>query len=283
MAFWGPFLGGLFGGIGGFLGGKAQERAAERHSQQVDNTNAENLAYAREFAQMGVRWRVEDARAAGIHPEAALGMSSPVPPAMQVGETYGGSPEGAALQSMGQNVSRASFQTKTDRQRAETIKNLAVKDAILDVAIKQAQLANYKNTGPALPGYTDGSPIPGQGNMSMGAVEPTQPYKEKAYGPDIAYAKTAGGGLVPVLSEYVADRGGEDNIFIQADHALRNSILPRLGMTDPYQLAPDPKKFPLPDGQVWKYNKVKGGFFPSKAEPRKTLGNKKATWRLKRK
>lgn len=36
--------------------------------------NQQNADLQREFAQMGIRWRVEDAEAAGLHPLAALGM-----------------------------------------------------------------------------------------------------------------------------------------------------------------------------------------------------------------
>lgn len=55
-------------------------------SDREDRANAQfdqNMAMQKEFAQMGVRWRVEDAKAAGLHPLAALGVqpsqSSPVP------------------------------------------------------------------------------------------------------------------------------------------------------------------------------------------------------------
>lgn len=50
--------------VGGLIGASESRRAAER-----------NANLQREFAQHGVRWRVQDAQAAGIHPLAALGMS----------------------------------------------------------------------------------------------------------------------------------------------------------------------------------------------------------------
>lgn len=65
-------LGGLIGGAaslaGGFLG--AEESEDNRHLQE--QTHLQNMAMQREFAQNGIRWRVEDARAAGLHPLYAL-------------------------------------------------------------------------------------------------------------------------------------------------------------------------------------------------------------------
>ena len=54
--------------FGSLLGGMfARDSAADQMAQ--------NTALQREFAQMGVRWRVADAKAAGVHPVFALGGS----------------------------------------------------------------------------------------------------------------------------------------------------------------------------------------------------------------
>lgn len=91
MAIWSAI--GSIGGalIGGLLGKKSQEKA-----------NDENVAYQREFAQHGIRWRAEDAKAAGLHPLYAMGGSGAAfTPSSQA--IFSAS-EGA---SMGQNIGRA--------------------------------------------------------------------------------------------------------------------------------------------------------------------------------
>lgn len=72
----------LLGGIGNLLGANKDRKAQK------------------EFAKYGVRWRVEDAKAAGIHPLAALGMQG-----MQYSPVYSGI--GSSLSEAGQNVGRA--------------------------------------------------------------------------------------------------------------------------------------------------------------------------------
>ena len=57
MSFLGGLVSGGLGLIGGILGNRAAKDMAE-----------DNVAYQREFAQNGIRWRAEDARAAGLHP-----------------------------------------------------------------------------------------------------------------------------------------------------------------------------------------------------------------------
>jgi len=61
---WGDAL----GFVGGILGDKATSSA-----------NAANASLQREMAQNGIRWRVEDAKAAGISPIAALGAQTSSP------------------------------------------------------------------------------------------------------------------------------------------------------------------------------------------------------------
>lgn len=83
------------------------QREADRGAAEVQQSK--NIELQREFAQNGIRWRTEDARAAGLHPLYALGgtgatfqpnpivMSSPAPE--------------------GQNVSGAAMATQTGLER----------------------------------------------------------------------------------------------------------------------------------------------------------------------
>lgn len=55
--------------------GQLMQGEGPSYQSQVDNANAQasrNADLQREFAQYGIRWRVEDAKAAGLHPMYAL-------------------------------------------------------------------------------------------------------------------------------------------------------------------------------------------------------------------
>lgn len=58
----------LIGGGATLIGGAIANRSARRQAEQ-------NEALQREFAQQGIRWKVQDARAAGLHPLYAIGAS----------------------------------------------------------------------------------------------------------------------------------------------------------------------------------------------------------------
>lgn len=88
----------LGGGISAITGKQAGDREYERQ---------------KEFAQSGIRWRVEDAKAAGIHPLYAIGANTPTySPQAAVGSDFG-------ISSMGQNIGRAIEAKQTARERAE--------------------------------------------------------------------------------------------------------------------------------------------------------------------
>lgn len=106
------FAGDLFGAY------EAQEMSEDNRTLQRE-TQARNEALQREFAQHGVRWRVEDAKAAGLHPVFALtGGGAAYSPTSVIGDA----PEaryGKALSNMGQNLTRAQMAQETEIQREE--------------------------------------------------------------------------------------------------------------------------------------------------------------------
>ena len=115
--------GGLSIGAGGslldyYLGKKQQKRA---------------LAFQREFAQQGIRWRVEDAKRAGINPLAALGANIPTGQPVVVGTDFG-----STMGKMGQDISRAvsSGLTRYEREMQDLRKKA------LEVEIEGQQIRN---------------------------------------------------------------------------------------------------------------------------------------------
>lgn len=113
--------------IGGYLQGEASEKNAER-----------NIQMQREFAQQGIRWKVEDAKAAGVHPLFALGASTHSFAPVSVGQNGMAS----ALTSMGQGVGRAINATQTGSERVSSYSEAASKLQLDNMALQNQLLAS---------------------------------------------------------------------------------------------------------------------------------------------
>lgn len=119
-------LGALISGGLGLLGGVLGQKSAK--SQQESNTAAQ-----REFAQHGIRWKVEDAKKAGIHPLYAMGAQTHSYSPNPISQTdYG-------LGQAGQDIGRAiqAKQTAPERQ----LQQLQIKKAEAEIDFVQAQAA----------------------------------------------------------------------------------------------------------------------------------------------
>lgn len=131
------------------LGARMSNRSSERQVRM-------NIAYQKEFAQHGVRWRVEDAKAAGLHPLYALGAQTPsFSPVMY--EDAMGPAVARAGQNIGNAVLRASDESQREAQRLslELMKSqIAESDArrlgILSEAALNAQSAQAAAPAPKL-------------------------------------------------------------------------------------------------------------------------------------
>lgn len=118
-------------GLGTALGiGGSLFTARENRKQQERNADLQ-----REFAQHGIRWRAEDARAAGLHPLYALGASTP-----SFSPTVTTDPIGPALQQMGQSVANAVTRQETSQQRY--LGYLATLQAEANLKLTHAEIAN---------------------------------------------------------------------------------------------------------------------------------------------
>lgn len=161
MGFFSNFASGLVQSLP-IIGGVAnQESQAKASAQEYERQ--------KEFAQNGIRWRVEDAKAAGIHPIFAIGANtSTYSPQAAVGTDYG-------LSSAGQNISRAieAKQTRAERKEMDNLQKALVaaqirrtdaetkriEDSTIDDALRFAALSSRAVTqrqpkAPALPSET---------------------------------------------------------------------------------------------------------------------------------
>lgn len=132
--------------LGGYLNRESQEEQVRRNEE-----------LQREFAQSGIRWRVADAKAAGIHPLYALGAT---------GQSYTPSPivsDGLAegLANAGQNVGRAVAAQETPSQRLMAEAQLANLAATAEN--QSAQAAYWRSQAALRSGPQVGAPMADEG------------------------------------------------------------------------------------------------------------------------
>lgn len=139
--------------------GKAMDMFSASKNRDMAMKQAQaNQQLQLDFAKSGVQWRVEDAKAAGIHPLAALGMQGPSFSPVALGDAATPSTNFAG---MGQDISRAITATRSQAAREQaftnTARDLELTGKRLDNAFKATELASAvkRNTrdqvGPALP------------------------------------------------------------------------------------------------------------------------------------
>lgn len=246
-----PIIGGaLIGGAasltGGLMGRDAHKDAAAQNAAQA----AANMAMQREFAQHGIRWKVEDAKAAGIHPLYALGANTPSFSPVSLGAVPDNSMP-SAMADIGQNISRAVSATRTGAEKQIAEINLASARAnldgqLIDNQIKQRQLSQMGTGAPSFPGSTNF--IPGQGNSGLQVIKPSERTssepgrlaQEAGWVPDVGYARTDTG-FTTVPSKDVKERI-EDQLIPELMWSFRNNLMPNLGLGRP------PPRSQLPKG-----------------------------------
>lgn len=244
-----------------------REHAARLENQRRNRAAAADLAYQREFAQHGLRWKVEDGRSVGLSPLASIGgVGAQYSPVMQTAHESTTSTAGDSLSRMGQNISRAVGATQTEDERL--LRKMQVTSARLDIegksidnAIRATQL-NHMGSGPGFPPSNSNSFMPGQGGvpgrindkpMERVMSAPGAPYSEPGASPDVGWAYTKGGGLAPVPSKDIKERI-EDNFFQEAAHFFRNNIIPSMNWSR------SKPPVPAPAGHEWEWNGVE--YFP---------------------
>lgn len=176
---------------------------SKKSSDDTQDVNAAQLAFAREqmafqreMAQHGVRWRVEDAKAAGLHPLHAMG--GILPSAAPVSVDFQTSPAGAAMAEAGQHIGRAVAAQMTPAERAQ--QELALKLAQAQIDESDARRVYYLSEAARTLG-------PSQVGAPMGVV-------------DEAVAPSVIPGQVQVQPPVVAARSRTDGNLAAGEQAL---------------------------------------------------------------
>lgn len=150
---WGPLISAGASLASGLLGRSAAKDAAAQNQANFQ----QNIDLQKTFAKEGIRWKVEDAKKAGIHPLFALGAQT-TSFAPQSISTPADNSVATAVANMGQDVGRAVNATRTSPERieAKAATALHLESLQLDNQIKRATLASSvarlnQQTNPALP------------------------------------------------------------------------------------------------------------------------------------
>lgn len=268
FAAWGTALGGLLSGIGGFFGGGSEGLSRDdqrfmadfQWKQALRNEEFQNL-----LARQGIRMKVEDAKAAGLHPLAALGInpsSGSFGTAFSTGQASHEGGLGRGLENLGQNISRASMAMASPMEKQ--FKQLQLQKMSTENEILNTELQQRRNALMA-PGTGQGVPSSNP-NLNLGQTDAIQsrvtdiplrrtfsdadrPWQQAGAIPDYAYARTPDG-LAIIPSKDVKE-SIEDQIIPELSWAIRNYGLATLGILP----KPDIKKYRPPPGyDSWRYS-----------------------------
>lgn len=222
--------------IGGFMG---SNNTASTNAANAE-INRKNIALQREFAQHGIRWRVEDAKRSGIAPLAALGASTTSYSAATHGmERDESLPQMA--RNMGQDISRAVSATATVGEKL--LMQEQIKSAQLENEHKGLQIEQLRKTlGP--PGAGNSLSHPGSRGNTAEILQGSTWY----WGPDGESIH-----LVPSdkVKQLIEDDAAQQTVFNNAAAQA---------MMGGYQ----PGAEALPPGRNhWKFDKKRMGLRPA--------------------
>jgi len=261
LEFLAPALGAVGSIVSGIFGNDEAEEARDLQNEQFER----NIALQREFAQNGIRWKVDDARAAGLHPLAAIGMQGAAYSPVSTTPITAPTPD---FGSMGQSIGRAIDATRTAEEKEDArdqelynkrrqeleLQNMQLRNELLGSQIAQV---NQVQSAPPLPGATDRYFLKGQGNsplikdkpMERTLPAPEARSQEPGATTDIGFSYTVNGGYAPVMSKDVKDKLEEDMLGTFGWN-VRNRLLPMVGINK------NPPPFSAGEGRVWYFDPV---------------------------
>lgn len=274
--------------IGGLIGSNNEKKARQQAEAQA--LRQEQLQ--REFAQNSIQWRVQDAKAAGLHPLAALGAQTQSYSPISVGYQPGSAMPNAVAQ-MGQDIGRAVSARGTQQERAYqattqalSLRRMELENQVLENQVNASRLAVMRQAGgiPATPSQGGRRMIDGQGDLvevsplEITASRPGVPHQEPAPVNEVGFTRTAAGTFAPVQSDDAKQRLEEDLLGTLAWN-IRNRLGPMLGpaLSPTWSPPPDPEGerggwiYDLWDGYRWVPSRYQGD--RPAAPPRRARGS----------
>lgn len=119
----------------------------DENTEDINHANEQmaerNIQMQKEFAQQGIRWKVEDAKMAGLHPLAALGAQTTSFTPVSVGY----SPKtgmAEAFGNIGQNLARAIHAQQTEEERSADAAQALARQKMLDEINLEAHKAQLQ-------------------------------------------------------------------------------------------------------------------------------------------
>lgn len=261
-------FGGIASAVGSIAGGLLGNAAAAGSQANAQAINKFNYDAQKEFAQNGIRWKVADAKAAGLHPLAALGASGA---SYSPSAAIGTSPDYSWMADAGQGIGRAIEAKMTAKERAreraiadqsmalsmetkrlqneflQTQISAQKQDMALQLARSAAMAVRTQQAVPGMPSV-GGSGGTGQGDFfPTGEVQadvskvPTtvkgDPSTQAGVPPDARLYRALDGTRVPIPTSDMADSLDSVWPFGAAQWFYRNNLLPWLhgvfGRSDP--------------------------------------------------
>lgn len=232
----------------------------------------DQFQFQKDLAKKQMQWRVEDAKAAGLHPLAVLGLSpssfSPV---------SAGSPTAAldtsSLSGLGQNIDRAIMAGKNSQERQEaigylkadaelTLRNKQLNNELVETELADKRFRLQQQMFPPAPTVNSATGlIPGVDSPRLVSPEPmrTTPHletgKEPGSNPSVGWLQNPDGTFSPVMSDEAKNRL-EDDFVGELLWSGRNRVMPHLrwvtGLGD--NKISEPPRSLLPKGaKGWRY------------------------------
>lgn len=239
-------LGNILSGVGNLVSGFLGRDAAK-------DANKANLKAAKEFAQHGIRWKVEDAKAAGIHPLYAIGAPT---------ASYSGSfsvPDFSDIARAGQDIGRAIDATRTRGERVDaytkTVQDLTLQRMGLENQLLSAQIAKVRQSqAPAMDTPGQRYLVEGQGPTALGGLVATVPLSRQAFDPSALYREA---GAVTDVGFTRSEKGYAPVMSKDAKERLEDDFLGMLGWNLRNRLvsAPEPP-VEAPEGYDWVWNPI---------------------------
>lgn len=274
---WAEVIGGVISAGGAIGSASMYQPAAGTPVQFQLGTMAANRRSQEVFMKNQLRWRMLDAKRAGIHPLAAIGAGtgSGFQPTSFIPDSPGARDKGAWLREIGQEISRAISSMETPQEKRMQQLELELKQAEIDrltAGTQQIMKDLYdKLDAPGLPDPNDGwnwFGIPGQDHPATRIVANEIPAAEKpgleAGNPALTknYSMASGAAL-PTLTQQ-ASEPLESDLFAKGRYFFHEAMRYVKAWKPGYEQIRELMKYRparAPKNHEWRYDRLKGMFY----------------------